>query len=285
VLNERYKTREEYLRLPFEERLIKLESPQDDRARELCEQLITVDLHCLTYHQFSDQESPYPRCRVRNSGLTCLLETVDNFGDNPNHEYKKAAEDVRRFTHYFPEQQGMKIAYDVADIQQAKKTGQQSIMVSMEMDGSQVIGPGIMYQRGTPAEHYPFLNRIDALHELGLRRFDPIKNFRNYIGDGCLERYDSGLSYYGLAVVERMNKVGMIIDTSHWGERSTLDAIEASEDPILISHAGARALVPRNIRLKSDEVIHALAEKDGVIGVCGIPNYLSQEKRQGVLTW
>jgi microsomal dipeptidase-like Zn-dependent dipeptidase len=282
VLNERYKTREEYLRLPFEERLIKLESPQDDRARELCEQLITVDLHCLTYHQFSDQESPYPRCRVRNSGLTCLLETVDNFGDNPNHEYKKAAEDVRRFTHYFPEQQGMKIAYDVADIQQAKKTGQQSIMVSMEMDGSQVIGPGIKYQRGTPAEHYPFLNRIDALHELGLRRFDPIKNFRNYIGDGCLERYDSGLSYYGLAVVERMNKVGMIIDTSHWGERSTLDAIEASEDPILISHAGARALVPRNIRLKSDEVIHALAEKDGVIGVCGIPNYLSQEKRQGV---
>lgn len=282
MLNGKYKTREEYVRLPFEERLIKLEPVEDEHARELCEQLITIDLHCLTYHQFSDHESPYPRSRVRNSGLTCLLETVDDFGHNPNHEYEKAAEDVRHFTRFFPEQQGMKVAYDIADIQQAKKTGQQSIMVSMEMDGSQVIGPGIMYQRGTPAEHYAFLNRIDTLHELGLRRFDLIKNFRNYIGDGCLERSDSGLSLYGLAVVERMNKVGMIIDTSHWGEQSTLDAIEISEDPILISHAGARALVPRNVRLKSDELIHALAEKDGVIGVCGIPNYLSQEKRQGV---
>jgi membrane dipeptidase len=74
----------------------------------------------------------------------------------------------------------------------------------------------------------------------------------------------------------------MIIDTSHWGECSTLDAIEASSYPVLVSHAGARTLVPKNVRLKSDTVIHALAEKEGVIGVCGIPNYLSQEKRQGV---
>jgi microsomal dipeptidase-like Zn-dependent dipeptidase len=282
MFSERYKTRAEYLRLPFEERLINLEPSQDERARDLCEKSVTIDLHCLSYHQFSDHEPPYPRDRVKNSGLTCLLETVDNFGHNPDHEYQLAEEDVRHLTQYFPERQGMNIAYGVSDIKHAKEAGQQTIMISMEMDGSQVIGPGIMYKRGTIEEHYPYLERIDTLHKLGLRRFDPIKNFRNYIGDGCLERYDSGLSQYGLAVVERMNKVGMIVDTSHWGERSTLDAIEASKDPILISHAGARALVPRNVRLKSDTVIHALAEKDGVIGVCGIPNYLSQEKRQGV---
>jgi len=280
--SERYKTREEYLRSPFEERLIKLEPSQDERARELSERLVTIDLHCLSYHQFSGHETPYPRDRVSNSWLTCLLETVDNFGHNPDHEYRLASEDVRHFTQYFPDQQGMNIAHDASDIRKAKKAGRQTIMVSMEMDGSQVIGPGIMYERGTPEEHYPFLERINTLHELGLRRFDPIKNFRNYIGDGCLERHDSGLSHYGLAVVERMNQVGMIVDTSHWGETSTLDAIETSEDPVLISHAGARALVPRNVRLKSDTAIHALAEKDGVIGVCGIPNYLSQEKRQGV---
>jgi len=279
---ERHRTREEYLKQPFEERLIKLEPPQDERARELCERLVTIDLHCLSYHQFSDHESPYPRDRARNSGLTCFLETVDNFGHNPDHEYRLASEDVQRFTHFFPEQQGMDVAYDASDVRRSKEAGRQTVMVSMEMDGSQVIGPGIMYKRGTPEEHYPFLERIDALHGLGLRRFDPIKNFRNYIGDGCLERHDSGLSHYGLAVVERMNRVGMIVDTSHWGERSTLDAIEASEDPILVSHAGARALVPRNVRLKSDEVIHALAERGGIIGICGIPNYLSQETRQGV---
>ena len=259
MFSERYKTREEYLRSPFEERLIKLEPSQDERARELCERLVTIDLHCLSYHQFSDHESPYPRDRVKNSGLTCLLETVDNFGHNPDHEYQLAVEDVRHFVQYFPEQQRMNIAYDAADIKQAKKAGQQTIMVSMEMDGSQVIGPGIMYKRGTLDEHYPFLRRIDTLHEWGLRRFDPIKNFRNYIGDGCLERYDSGLSQYGLSFLERMNHVGMIIDTSHWGEQSTLDAIEASKNPVLISHAGARAIVPQNVRLKSDTVIHALA--------------------------
>ena len=276
-----YKTREEYLRQPFEERIIKLDAPEDEHARELCERLVTIDLHCLTYHQFSNHESPYPRERVRNSGLTCLLETVDNFGHNPNHEYEKAAEDVRFFTKFFPEQD-LDIIYTSSDIKRAKGEGRQAVMVSMEMDGGQVIGPSIMYKRGTPEEHYPFLDRIDTVYRLGLRRFDPIKNFRNYIGDGCLERSDSGLSNYGLAVVERMNEVGMIIDTSHWGEQSTLDVIEASNDPILISHAGARTLVPRNVRLKSDELIHALAEKEGVIGVCGIPNYLSQKKRQGV---
>lgn len=282
MLNERYKTREEYLRQPFEDRLIKLSPKQDEHARELCDKHVTVDLHCLSYHQFSDHEQPYPRERVRNSGLTCLLETVDNFGHNPDHEYVKAAEDVRHFTGFFPGEQGMGIAYTADDVREAKRDGRQTIMVSMEMDGSQVIGPGIMYKRGTPEEHYPFLEKINRLHELGLRRFDPIKNFRNYIGDGCLERSDSGLSHYGLAVVERMNEMGMIIDTSHWGEQSTHNAIEASRDPVLISHAGARALVPRNVRLKSDELIHALADSGGVIGVCGIPNYLSQEKRQGV---
>jgi len=282
MLHKRYITRDEYLRLPFEERLIPLEPSLDEHARELCERLITIDLHCLSYHKFSDHESPYPRDRVKNSGLTCLLETVDNFGHNPNHEYQVAANDVKHFTEFFPEHLGMNIVYHVADIKHAKKTKLQTIMISMEMDGSQVVGPGIMYKRGTPEEHYPFLERIDQLYELGLRRFDTIKNFRNYIGDGCLERHDSGLSWYGLAVIERMNQLGMIIDTSHWGDQSTLDAIEGSRYPVLISHAGARTLVPKNVRLKSDTVIHALAEKEGVIGVCGIPNYLSQEKRQGV---
>jgi len=214
--------------------LIKLSKKEDERANELNEKHISVDLHSLTFHPFSENEAEikqYPRDRVRNSGLTCVSETVDDFGHNPNHEF---------------------------------------------------IGPSIMYKRGTPEEHYPFLDRIDILYRLGVRRFDAIANYRGYLGDGCLERSDSGLSLYGLAFVERMNEVGMMIDTSHWGERSTFDAIEASKSPILISHAGARALVPKNRRLKSDELIRALAEKGGLIGVCGIPNYLAQARRQGV---
>lgn len=285
MLDEKYLLREEYVKLPFAERLIELSESEDERAKELNEKLISVDLHSLTYHPFSDNEAearPYPRDRVRNSGLTCISETVDDFGQNPHHEFQIVARDVWHYTDFFPKQQGMRIALSADDIREAKRDGEQSVLVSIEMDGSQVIGPSIMYNRGTPEEHYPFLDRIDVLYRLGVRRFDAIANYMGYLGDGCLERSDSGLSLYGLAFVERMNDVGMMIDTSHWGERSTFDAIEVSKSPLLISHAGARALVPKNRRLKSDELIQALAEKGGLIGVCGIPNYLAQTKRQGV---
>jgi microsomal dipeptidase-like Zn-dependent dipeptidase len=285
LLNEKYLPREEYVRLPFEERLIRLSKNEDERANELNEGLISVDLHSLTFHPFSGDEreaKPYPRERARNSGLTCISETVDDFGHNPHHEFQIVVRDVWHYTDFFPKKQGMRIALCADDIRGAKREGEQSVLVSIEMDGSQVIGPSIMYKRGTPEEHYPFLDRIDILYRLGVRRFDAIANFRGYLGDGCLERSDSGLSHYGLAFVERMNEVGMMIDTSHWGERSTLDAIESSKAPVLISHAGARSLVPKNRRLKSDELIQALAEKGGLIGVCGIPNYLAQTRRQGV---
>jgi len=283
MYRDKYISREEYVKLPFEKRLIELGDSEDERAKRLGEKYISVDLHCLTYHQFSDSsEGQYPRKRVENSGLTCMAETVDDFGHNPNHEFQIVVKDVWFFTEFFPNMQGIEIAYSAEDIRKAKEKSKQAALLSIEMDGSQVIGPSIMYKRGTPEEHYPFLDRINILHRLGVRRFDAIANFRGYLGDGCLERYDSGLSKYGLAFVERMNDVGIMIDTSHWGEQSTYDAIEASKDPVLISHAGARALVPKNVRLKSDELIHALSEKGGLIGVCGIPNYLAQTKRQGV---
>ena len=78
------------------------------------------------------------------------------------------------------------------------------------MDATQVIGPGLMYDMGTLGKHYPYLDNINILHKLGVRRLSPIVNYRNFIGDGCLERYDSGLSHFGLAFIERMNKVSIL---------------------------------------------------------------------------
>ena len=277
------KRRYEYLKLPFDDRLVKLSGNEEDRAVELHERLITIDAHSLSLDPFEEQYGgrTYPRERVRNSGLTCFLEAIED-GQNPNREFDTTVRTVWWYSNFFREQPSMGIAYNADDIREAKKSGRQVAMLSIEMDASQFIGPGIMHKRGTPEEHYPFLDRINIFHELGVRRIDPILNYRNYLGDGCLERYDSGLSYYGLAFVERMNQVGMIVDLAHWGERSSLDAIESSRDPVIISHSGARALFPKNKRLKSDELIRALAEKDGLIGVCAIPNYLSQKKRQGI---
>lgn len=281
MFREKYLPREEYIKLPFEERLIKLSNTEDDKASELQEKFISIDM--VTLSVLSDEGryrgQNYPRHRIRNSGLTCLSETIEPPQDSARDATMR---EVKRYIDFFEKQPDMYVAYCPNDIRRGKKEDKQVIWLSVEMDVSQAIGPGIRVGFGTPEEHYPSLDNIDILYRLGVRRFSAILDFRNYIGDGTFERYDSGLSYYGLAFLERMNKVGMITDLAHWGEKSSFDAIEASENPLVISHSGARALIPKNKRLKSDELIKALVEKGGILGVCGIPNYLAQTKRQGI---
>jgi membrane dipeptidase len=67
---------------------------------------------------------------------------------------------------------------------------------------------------------------------------------RNLIRNGSTERRDEGISDFGVSIIERMNKVGMAVDVSHCGDRTTLDAFEISKKPVLITHSNCRALVP-----------------------------------------
>ena len=92
-------------------------------------------------------------------------------------------------------------------------------------------------------------------------------NARNLIGSGATKRRGDGLSDYGIAVVERMNRAGMAIDVSHCGDRTTLDACEASKQPILITRSNCRALVPGHPRCKTDEAIKKVAANGGVMGI------------------
>jgi membrane dipeptidase len=100
----------------------------------------------------------------------------------------------------------------------------------------------------------------------------------NLIGCGCGDRRDTGLTPFGIDVVAAMNHAGMAIDVSHAGERTTLDAIEASQKPVLITHSNCRALVPHP-RCKSDEVIRAMAAKGCVMGLTGIRAFVSRRDR------
>jgi membrane dipeptidase len=75
------------------------------------------------------------------------------------------------------------------------------------------------------------------------------------------------LTDYGASIVTRMNKLGMAIDVSHCADRTTLDAVEASTKPVLITHSNCRALVPGSVRCKTDEAIARVASKGGVIGI------------------
>jgi len=115
------------------------------------------------------------------------------------------------------------------------------------------------------------LDRIDLLYGFGVRALGITYSEANALGSGLKEPRDGGLTVFGRRAVERMNRVGMLIDCSHCGDQTTLDVIEASREPILLSHIGARALWDSN-RLAPDDVLLACARKGGVIGIEAAPH-------------
>ena len=123
------------------------------------------------------------------------------------------------------------------------------------------------------------LDRIDLLHGFGLRALGITYSESNALGNGLKEDRDGGLTKFGRKAVERMNKVGMLIDCSHCGDRTTLDTIEASEKPIVLSHIGARALWDSN-RLAPDQVLEACAAAGGVIGIEAAPHTTLTKKNR-----
>jgi membrane dipeptidase len=125
------------------------------------------------------------------------------------------------------------------------------------------------------SEHFRTADDVDYFYGLGQRVSQLTYNSRTLIGNGSTERRDDGLSDFGLTIVERMNKVGMAVDVSHCGDRTTLDAFESSKKPVLITHSNCRALNPKHPRCKTDEAIKAMAAKGGVMGITEVRMFVS----------
>ena len=133
------------------------------------------------------------------------------------------------------------------------------------------------------------LNFLRIAYNRGLRIMQLTYNLRNEAGDGCMERSDAGLSNFGVSLVEEMNRLGILIDLSHTGDKSSIEAIEISKDPVSFTHVLPRSSIPREMggyaewvtktgiwgdfvnysirRGKTDEALKACAERGGVIGV------------------
>jgi membrane dipeptidase len=112
--------------------------------------------------------------------------------------------------------------------------------------------------------------RIEMFRQLGVRIMQLTYNNRSIFGDGCLEPGNAGLSKAGIAAVKKMNDLGVALDLSHSGYRTTSDGIAESKKPVLISHSGCAAVYahPRN---KPDEILKALADRGGYFGVYLMP--------------
>jgi membrane dipeptidase len=112
--------------------------------------------------------------------------------------------------------------------------------------------------------------RLDMFYRLGIRIVQLTYNDRNFVGDGCLEQANAGLSQFGREVVARMNTLGVAVDLSHCGTQTTADGIAASTKPPLITHSGCRE-VYRHPRSKEDRELKAMADKGGVVGIYFMP--------------
>jgi len=114
---------------------------------------------------------------------------------------------------------------------------------------------------------------VEVLHSLGLRFMQLTYNNQSLLATGCYEAHDSGLTRMGRAVVAEMNRVGMVVDMSHSAERSTFEAIEQSTRPITISHANPLSWHAAR-RNKSDDLLRALGQSGGVLGLSVYPHHL-----------
>ena len=152
------------------------------------------------------------------------------------------------------------------DILQVKAT---SDIVAAKQQGRTGIILG--FQNASPIENE--LDRLGLFLALGVRVIQLTYHETNLLGSGCWERNDAGLSNFGVDAVREMNRLGILIDLSHVGPQTTLDAIEMSEKPVAITHANARSFCdhPRN---KQEEALKRLAEKGGVAGATSFAPFL-----------
>lgn len=137
----------------------------------------------------------------------------------------------------------------VGEIEQIAESGRTAIVLG--------------FQNGSPFEDDFTL--VETFHQLGVRISQLTYNVQNHLASSCYEPFDGGLSRFGRSIVREMNRCGMIVDLSHVGERSSLEAIDVSERPVAITHANPDSVYPaqRNV---SDELLRRLAEKGGVVG-------------------
>ena len=144
-----------------------------------------------------------------------------------------------------------------AQIAEAKKSGRVGVLLG--------------FQNATIVESD--VRNLEPLYQAGARCIQLTYNSRNLLGDGCTERTNTGLSDFGVAVVERMNQLGIVVDLSHCGEATSRDGIAVSKRPPAFTHTMCKAVYD-HVRAKSDELLKALADKGGVVGIATLGYFI-----------
>lgn len=198
----------------------------------------------------------------RASGVTCVFQNAGEESQDPLVLIKRLA----RFTYATDLLKGFVAKAAVPeDVEQAKREGRHCLYLT---------GNGVPLTQqwiSIPDE----LRYLRVFYQLGIRMMHLTYQRRNMIGDGCGEKTDAGLSDFGRAVIAELNRVGVIPDCAHSGWQTSLEAALVSEKPVVASHTTCAALDSRpHARSKPDNVIKAIADTGGYVGICCIPRFL-----------
>ena len=213
--------------------------------------------------QFNIPQSTFPLSasnleQVRKSGITALNLTVNSSRARGN-LFEGAVSRIATWEHELDAHPDVFTRIrNINDIKLAKQNGQLGIIYG--------------FQDTTPFENE--LDRVSTFHGLGVRIVQLTYNIQNLVGSGCLVAEDTGLTDFGHEVVERLDALGMLVDLSHCGQRTTLEGIRSSGRPVSITHSGCNSIFkhPRN---KDDATLRELANSGGVVGIYHMP-YLNQ---------
>jgi len=211
---------------------------------------IVIDAVC----PLAQPDSPYLDW-YREGGVTALAPSIET------DEIERTVSGIAAWHRLFREREDFLPVRRAADIELAKRTGRTGIYLHFQ--GTEPIGGD--------------LDRVDFYKSLGIGIIQLAYNVKNRVGDGCEERTDSGLSKFGVKLIERLNRSKVIVDCSHTGPRTSLEAIEVSTAPVVLSHSNVKVVheSPRNV---SDELLGAIATSGGIVGVVGFPGMVSRSK-------
>ena len=246
-----------------------LSTEQAERARRLLDENIVISLHDHPVLFPSDmRETPaYNRTGRQHTGFAGLKASgmtvvFDNMMDgtacvtgNAPWRWLDIITDLGMRQADIAHQRDVVVIRTLEDIEQTHQSGRVGLVFGLEA--------------ATPIENE--IERLDVLYGLGLRQIGIAYSDSNSLGSGLSERTDGGLTHFGRRAVRRMNQLGLAIDISHSGDQTGIDTCRASTQPVFMTHAGARA-VWDIARMKGDDVLRAVADTGGVIGMSAAPH-------------
>jgi len=228
-----------------------------ERAQRVHKEAIIVDmLEAL----FPARDIGYFKAAV-DAGVTAIQCTIPYISDELPAAIAKTAD----FFKLLEGTENAEIISAVSDIEKAKREGKLALIAGMQH--------AMPYERN--------LDLIRVFHKLGFRAMQIAYFRQNYLGAGCVEKVDHGLTDRGREAIKELNRLGILIDTSHCGDKTTIDTAQTSKDPIAITHTTPGTLVDIP-RARSDEAIKAVAEKGGVIGQVIWTPFCERKDRMGI---